>query len=154
MQIKKTPFLVILFLTISYVSPAQKSYYNFLTPVEDSVYIFFLPENPRYKTLDLSTMDGIQGYNYYITMLLGRDLCFTNNYYPEDVYKRTVPLDSLENLEVKDYWWLHSNYQAKEIKTLLEKLKWDTTDFYLVVPDSTRQEAEIWHVFNCNNSSH
>jgi hypothetical protein len=151
----KTIILSLLLSAACFCSFCQDSdYYNFLNPIQDSVYIYFVPDNTRYFISERSLIEGNLGIQYFIPMELGIDLCFTNNYYPESIYKSKLPLDSIVNLEVRDYWWLYQNYQDMDMDRLLEKLNWGSTDFFLVVPDSAQQIAEIWHVFNCNNSSH
>ncbi|MDX1372554.1 MAG: hypothetical protein R3321_08785 [Nitrososphaeraceae archaeon] len=127
-----------------------------LQPLEkrDSVYIFFNTEDSNYIKYKVGTVNGISRYIYNIKLSFGKDLCFTNTSDSIESPVYELSFNEMSQLEIKDYQYLNENYADNDPEKLVEKLKWKNTNFFLVVPDSTKQSALILDVFNCNNSSH
>ncbi len=130
-----------------------QEYYKNLETIDDSVYIFFDTHNPKYSFYELGAINGNISFRYTIFMEYGLDLCFSSDYYPINIYKKKYSFTELIEKDIKDYWWLHSNYQDTDyVRLCEEKLKSATTDFFLVIPDSVEQTAAVLHLFNCNYS--
>ncbi len=141
------------FLIFSYINSIAQEYYKSILPIEDSIYIYFHPRNPKYSYYELGSINENKGVRYNIFMEFGLDLCFTSDYYPYQVYSKKYTFKELKNRDIKDYWWLQANYQDNDyVKLCEEKLQSATTEFFLVIPDSINQTAEVLHLFNCNYS--
>lgn len=150
----KTINALLFFTLISYSSRAQVK--------PDSVFIHFNPKNilNEVQNPDSYTIDDqeIQVYYFIIKMGTGIDLCFGNSIYEGNSYRKLIPMEELTSLDIRDYQWVRDNYylyddpgnESEYMKLCEDLLKIDYTEFFLVIPDSLKQTAEILHVFNCN----
>lgn len=128
----------------------------------DSVFIHFNPESRlnQVQNPDSYTIDGqeVQVYYFIIKMGMGIDLCFGNSISEGNSYRKLIPLEELTSLDIKNYKWIHNNYylydnpgsDSEYMKLYENLLNVDSTEFFLVIPDSVSRTAEILHVFNCN----
>ena len=153
-EMRQKSILLFLIINTHVVFSQNDQYYQFVKPVEDSVFILFNVEDSKFSIERLGGEDPNPGHDYVIKMEIGIDLRFTDNYYPSDIYQSTISFDSMAQLDVKDYWWLYHNYQDSNRDRLLQKLNWDQTDFYLVLPDSCQKTATLYRVFNRNNTEY
>lgn len=144
---------IITFLMVFSLSCGKAQYRKKILPKDqrDSVFIFFLIDNSRYYINELGTIDNNRCYEYKIFLEFGEDLCFTTEYRAPDSYTKTYTFEELAKYDIKDYWHLYENYMDEDVEKLLDKLNWYSTDFYLVIPDSTKNQAKVLSLYNCNN---
>ncbi len=148
----RVKFIVILCFVLFGYSAKSQDIFGIPMNERDSVYIFFLEDDGRYNSYKLGSIDGEKSVRYRVKMQFGIDLCFTTEYAKPESYTSQCSFDDLRDKDIKGYCYLYENYMDEDMEELVKKLKWDSTNFFLVIPDSVNQSAHILDVFNCNNS--
>ena len=148
-------FLSYILLFISFFACGQdkkEPVYLYFNPDES---VIFKIQNPGSFIIEGDTVNRMY---FLINMGMGIDLCFTNEIMRKNNYISEVPLDSLKSIKIKNYQWILDNYylyddpsRPSAYMTLCDEiLNVDSTEFFLITPDSLNNMATIRSVLNCN----